>query len=89
MENLTDEVISDLSVYSESGYVVLVPETLESGKKSKAYEVEWVGKFEFRILEAPLGTYRNLGTHRLKAGSVVAKITKDPNGNFTMSLLSQ
>jgi len=81
MENLTDEVISDLSVYSESGSVVLVPETLENGEKSKVYEVEWVGRFEFRILQAPLGT------HKLKAGSsVVAQIKKDQNGNFAMSL---
>ena len=81
MENLTDEVISDLSVHSKSGSVVLVPETLESGEKSKVYEVEWAGKFQFRILQAPLGT------HRLKAGSsVVAQIKKDQNGNFAMSL---
>ena len=81
MENLTDEVISDLSVHSKSGSVVLVPETLESGEKSKVYEVEWVGRFEFRILQAPLGT------HKLKAGSsVVAQIKKDQNGNFAMSL---
>jgi len=81
MENLTDEVISDLSVHSKSGSVVLVPETLESGEKSKVYEVEWVGKFEFGISQAPLGV------HRLEAGSsVVAQIKKDQNGRFTMSL---
>jgi len=80
MENLTDEEISDLSVYSKNGYVVLVPETLEHGEKSKVYEVEWVGKFEFAISQGALGT------HKLKSGSAVAQIKKDDNGNFTMSL---
>ena len=72
MENLTDEVISDLSVVSEKGHIVLVPEILGSREKSRVHEVEWAGEFPLAIFVD--GSRIELGTHKLKAGSVFMQI---------------
>jgi hypothetical protein len=78
MKNETDVEISNLSLISKNGEIkVLVPETVEAGKRSKGYEHEWVGKFTFVVFvgDSP----KDLGTHELKGGSVEAIIDRDFN----------
>jgi hypothetical protein len=78
MQNKTDEEISNLSIISEDGKImVLAPEA------SKVYEHELVGKFNFIVYAG--GVQKDLGTHELKGGSTVAIITKDGE-NFKMNL---
>ena len=83
-ENLTDSEISDLSIVSENGEKrVLVPGSIESQAKSRVYEVELTGKFDFAIRIG--NNWEPLGVHRLKGGSVLARI-KNENGKFTITL---
>jgi hypothetical protein len=79
--NNTDKTIRDFSVVSETGKVmVLVPGAIASGSNSSVYESEWVGSFRFAVFVG--NDMVELGAHRLKSGSVVARI----NENFTLEL---
>jgi hypothetical protein len=75
--NNTSETIRDFSVVSETGkFIVLVPGAIET--KSEVYESEWVGSFRFAVFA--LDEMKDLGVHRLKSGSVVARV----NEGFTL-----
>ncbi len=85
VENLTNDVISDLCIVSKNEQrIILVPGSIKSGKKSdKVYEVEWVGEFDFEVFVGD--KWKPLGVHKLKGGSVLAQIT-EKNGKFEMEL---
>ncbi|MCL1957516.1 MAG: hypothetical protein FWF63_09355 [Fibromonadales bacterium] len=84
VENSTGEIISDLCIVSKSGQrIILVPGSIESGKKSKVYEREWVGEFDFMVYAED--DWKPLGIHKLKGGSVLARITKK-GSKFEMAL---
>ncbi|GBU25189.1 hypothetical protein R83H12_01830 [Fibrobacteria bacterium R8-3-H12] len=85
VENSTGYVISDLCIVSKSGQrIIFVPDSIEIGLRSKVYEVEWVGEFDFEVrVGDDWGV--PLGTHRLKGGSVLAQI-KGKDGEFEMVL---
>jgi len=88
VKNLTNDMISDLCIVSKSGQkIVLVPDSLEKGEQSIAYEIEWVGEFDFRVYVYVGNNWepQPLGIHRLKGGSVWAEIT-EKNGIFKMML---
>ena len=68
MENLTENEICNLSI----GDNIIVPECLKSGETSKFHENDWVGNFNFKIYIE--GLPKDLGTHRLKGGTVTAQI---------------
>jgi len=82
--NSTSHIISDLCIVSESGQeMVLVSGSIESGKKSKVYEIELVGEFNFKVRVGD--DLEPLGTHKLKGGSLLAEIT-EKDGKFAMEL---
>jgi len=84
VENSTSDIISDLSVVSKSGQkIILVPDSIEIGKKSKIYEVEWVGEFDFMVRVG--NNWEPLGIYKLKGGSVLARII-ERDGKFEMVL---
>jgi hypothetical protein len=92
VENLTDEIISDLSIVSKNEQeienkqkITLVPGNIESREKSKVYEVELVGEFNFEVHYGDSLVPLPLGTHKLKGGSVLAQIKKE-NGKLIMVL---
>jgi hypothetical protein len=80
VENSTNVIISDLCIVSKNGQRdILVPGSIESGKKSKVYEVEWVGEFNFEVRVGD--NWEPLGVHKLKGGSVLVQIT-EKDGKF-------
>jgi len=84
VQNSTNYTISDFGIVSENGEKkTLVPEDIEIDKKSKIYEIELVGEFDFRINVGD--SLKLLGTHKLKGGSLLAQIT-EKNGKFEMEL---
>jgi len=84
VKNSTNDTISNLCIVSKSGQkFVLVPDLLEKGEQSIAYEIEWVGEFDFMIQTRD--NWEPLEIHRLKGGSVWAEIT-EKNGIFKMVL---
>jgi len=84
VENSTDYTISDLCIVSKSGQkIILVPENIKSKEKSNPYEVEWVGEFDFMVYVRD--NWEPLGIHRLKGGSVWARI-RERDGKFEMTL---
>jgi len=84
VENSTGYTISNLCIISKNGEKrILVPGSIENGKKSKVYEVEWVGKFDFMVSVGD--NWELLGIYELKGGSVLARITKE-DGKFKMEL---
>jgi hypothetical protein len=83
-ENSTSYIISDLCIVSAKGQkIVLVPGSIKSGGKSKVYEIEWVGEFSFMLRSGD--DWEDLGTHKLKGGSLLAQIT-EKDGKFAMTL---
>jgi hypothetical protein len=67
---------------SETGEtIVLVPGSIET--KSEVYESEWIGRFRFAVFVGD--DIEDLGVHRLKSGSVVARVNEE-NGKFTLEL---
>jgi len=84
VKNSTDVIISDLCIVSKSGQqFILVPASIESGKKSRVYEREWVGEFNFMVRAGE--DWKTLGIHKLKGGSVLAEISGE-NDKFEMVL---
>ena len=71
MENLTEKEICNLSI----GENVIVPECLQSGETSKFHESDWVGTFNFTVFVENL--QKDLGTHKLKGGTVTAQISEN------------
>jgi hypothetical protein len=83
-ENSTDAIISDLCIVSKNWQrKILVPGNIESGKRSKVYEIELTGEFNFGVHYGD--SLVPLGIHKLKGSSVLAKITEE-NGKFVMVL---
>ncbi|MDR2583463.1 MAG: hypothetical protein LBC75_08295 [Fibromonadaceae bacterium] len=75
VENLTGDTISDFCIVSKSGQkIILVPGSIESGKKSKVYEIELVGEFDFMVQVGDDWKPEPLGIHKLKGGSLLARI---------------
>ena len=84
VENLTDDVINDLCIVSKSGLRdTLVKESIESKGKSSVKEIEWAGEFNFMVYARD--DWQPLGIHKLKGGSVLARIT-EKDGKFEMVL---
>jgi len=87
VENLTNDIISDLCIVSKTNNeqrIILIPESIKSKKKSeKVYEVEWVGEFNFEIRVGD--KWKPLGIHKLKGGSILAQI-RERDGKFEMVL---
>jgi len=83
VENGTNREICDLSLVSQkSGQTaVLVPDILRKGERSRIYEHELVGEFNFAIFSGDKQV--NLGVHKLKGGTVLAQITEE-EGRFVM-----
>jgi len=83
VENLTKGIISDFCIVSKNGQktMILIPGSIEIGKKSKPKEIELVGEFDFGIYVG--GKLEPLGTHKLKGGSLLARITEE-GGKFEM-----
>jgi hypothetical protein len=82
VENKTENAIGNFSLLSKTGgIIVLVPENVEKDSYSSVYESQWVGEFNFAIYVG--GSMEDLGVHRLKSGSVLARI-KEENGKFTL-----
>jgi len=75
VENFTGNIISDLCIVSKNGQkIILVPESIKNEEKSKIYEIELVGEFDFEIRIGE--DWEPLEIHKLKGGSVLARITK-------------
>jgi len=86
VENSTDDIIGDLCIVSKNSQkIILVPGRIESGKKSKVYEIEWVGEFNFMVHVGDDWKPEPLGIHKLKGGSPLARI-RDREGKFEMEL---
>jgi len=84
VENLTDVTISNLCIVSKSGLRdTLVKESIESKGKSSVKEIEWAGEFNFMVYARD--DWQPLGIHKLKGGSVLARIT-EKDGKFEMVL---
>jgi len=84
VENSTSVIISDLCIVSKSGQkIILVPDSIEIGKKSKIYEVEWVGEFDFMVRVG--NDWKPLGVYKLKGSSVLARI-RESDAKFEMVL---
>ena len=83
VENSTDYTINLCIVSKDGQKIAWVSDNIESGKKSKVYEIEWVGKFDFMIRVGD--KWMPLGIHELKGGSVLAQIS-ERDGGFEMVL---
>jgi hypothetical protein len=86
-KNSTNFTISDLCIVSKNKNekpIVLVSGSIKSGETSKpSDEIELVGEFSFMVFVE--GVPKDLGTHKLKGGSVLA-IIEEKGGEFKMVL---
>jgi len=84
VENSTSDIISDLCIVSKSGQkIILVPGIVKIGERSRVYEVEWVGEFNFMVRVG--NDWEPIGIYKLKGGSVLAQI-REREGKFEMTL---
>jgi len=85
-ENSTENIIGDLCIVSKNGSkIVLVPGSIKIGEKSKVYEIEFVGEFDFMVHVGDDWKPEPLGIHKLKGGSLLARIS-EKDGKFEMEL---
>jgi len=85
VENSTDYTINLCIVSKDGQKIAWVSDNIESWKKSKVYEIEWVGEFSFMVRAGDNWEPQPLGIHKLKGGSVLVQIT-ERDGKFEMTL---
>jgi len=85
VRNRTQNSIYNFSVVSKDGKVkVLVPGEIKKDSSSRVYDCEWIGEFNFAIFTGEDFTRMELGTHKLKGGSVRVEIKEDELGAFSV-----